>query len=189
MDRNVTKAHSHPIDPASRPGVFIVHGHHARALEKVDALVRSLGANPIVLRDQPSNGQTIIESFETHAARASFAIVLLTGDDVGRRGPRVVHGKILKYHDRDQSRARQNVVFEFGYFVGRLGRSRVCVLKQPKVEIPSDISGVRYLEYAPGWEGLVTRELCSALETAQPQPQMNGSDRPAVDTATPRKLD
>jgi predicted nucleotide-binding protein len=166
MDRNAADARSQPIEPARRPRVFIVHGHHERALDDVQALVRALDANPIVLRDQPIHGQTIIESFETHAARASYAIVLLTGDDSGRRGLRQVGSKAVKLHDPLLPRARQNVVFEFGYFVGKLGRSRVCVLKQPKVEIPSDISGVRYVEYAPGWENMVARELRVAFGTA-----------------------
>ncbi len=166
MNTNAANAPSQPIDHPRRPSVFIVHGHHTRALNEAESLVRGMGADPIVLRDQPIHGQTIIESFETHASRAAYAIVLLTGDDSGRRGPWQVGQKVVKLHEPLLPRARQNVVFEFGYFVGKLGRSRVCVLKQPKVEIPSDISGVRYVEYAPGWEDLVTRELRVAFGTA-----------------------
>jgi predicted nucleotide-binding protein len=166
MDRNAADTRPQPIDQATRPSVFIVHGHHTRALNEAESLVRSIGADPIVLRDQPIHGQTIIESLETHASRAAYAMVLLTGDDSGRRGPRQVGQKVVKLHEPLLPRARQNVVFEFGYFVGRLGRSRVCVLKQPKVEIPSDISGVRYVDYAPGWENTVARELRVAFGTA-----------------------
>lgn len=166
MNPNAADAPSQRIDPARWPSVFIVHGHHTRALNEAESLVRCVGADPIVLRDKPIHGQTIIESLETHASRAANAIVLLTGDDSGRRGPRQVGHKVVKLHEPLLPRARQNVVFEFGYFVGKLGRSRVRVLKQPKVEVPSDINGVRYVDYAPGWEDLVTRELRVAFETA-----------------------
>jgi predicted nucleotide-binding protein len=146
----------------AQPHVFIVHGHDERALQEVESIVKELGAVPVVLRDQAANGQTIIESLETHGEHASYAIVLLSGDDWGRRGQRKVGRKVLKWHDTTQLRARQNVVFEFGYFVAKLGRSRVCVLKWPRVECPSDISGVRYIEYHDGWHVRVQQELVSA---------------------------
>ncbi len=142
--------------------VFIVHGHDERALREVEEFVDERGATAIVLRDQPSNGQTIIESFEAHAGRASYAIVLLTPCDWGRRGKRVIHGKVNTWGGRTELRARQNVVFEFGYFVAKLGRSRVCVLRWPRVEPPSDIAGFRCVEYSDGWRDRVKQELLSA---------------------------
>lgn len=96
--------------------IFLVHGHDDRVLHEVARFLEKLHQDIIVLREQPNEGRTIIEKFETYAD-VGFAVVLFTGDDKG--GP-------INAADTDRSpRARQNVVFEFGYFIGRLGRNRV----------------------------------------------------------------
>jgi len=63
-------------------------------------------------------------------------------------------------------RARQNVVLELGYFVGRLGRTHVCALKRGEVEIPSDFDGVVYVDFdSPGaWKQALGRELAAEFE-------------------------
>lgn len=142
---------------ASRVGgedVFIVHGHAAGTKETVARfLERLLSRKPIILHEQPDGGRTVIEKFESHAATAAAAVVLLTGDDVGG-----LAGADLK------PRARQNVILELGYFIGVLGRSRVVVLHDPGVEVPSDLSGLLYIQLDPadGWRRLLARELASA---------------------------
>ena len=90
---------------------------------------------PVILDEQAGGGRTIIELIEAHASNARFAVVLLTPDDVDAAA-----------NDKDnlQSRARQNVIFEFGYFVGQLGRSRVCCLYKGEVVVPSDLDGLVY---------------------------------------------
>jgi predicted nucleotide-binding protein len=103
----------------------------------------------------PNGGRTIIEKFEDYAD-ASFAVVLLTGDDVAG---------LADVANRDlRPRARQNVVFELGFFLGRLGREQVAVLYEPGVEIPSDYSGVLYIELDPQqhWQRVLARELKNA---------------------------
>jgi predicted nucleotide-binding protein len=130
--------------------VFIVHGRNEGKKEAVARFLSTLGLEPTILHEQANQGRTIIEKFEAHAD-VSFAVVILTGDDKG--GPIDSDGV--------QPRGRQNVVFELGYFIGRLGRKRVCTLYEEGVEIPSDFHGVVYvaLDSAGAWCALLAREL------------------------------
>jgi len=139
------------ISPASRRKVFVVHGHDDAALHAVARCLEQLGLDAIVLREQPDVGRTIIEKFEECAADVGFAVVLLTPDDLGAAVTAPV----------TVSRARQNVVFELGYFVGKLGRGRACLMRKGTVEIPSDLQGVIYteLDAGDGWKIKLAREL------------------------------
>ena len=103
---------------------------------------------------EPNNGRVLIEKFEQTAAAVGYAIVLLTGDDVGRPAATAT----------DRPRARQNVVFEMGFFVGAFGRPRVAVLVEEGVERPSDIEGLVdiTLDAAGAWKTKVATELDSA---------------------------
>lgn len=135
-----------------RDSVFVVHGHDHGTMESVARFIERLGAVAIVLHEQPNEGRTVIEKFEVYS-NARYAVVLLTGDDaVSGTGP---HG---------QRRARQNVILELGYFLAKLGRSRVCVVHQPGVEVPSDISGLLYipLDKEGAWKFRLARELKTA---------------------------
>jgi predicted nucleotide-binding protein len=117
-------------------------------------LDRAAGPNAIVLHEQANRGETILEKFERHAQAASFAVVLLTGDDEGRlRGG---DGALTP-------RGRQNVIFELGVFIGALGRSNVAVLMDD-VEKPSDINGLVYipLDAAGAWRHSLLKELQAA---------------------------
>jgi predicted nucleotide-binding protein len=135
--------------------VFIVHGHDRAVKESTIRFVEKLGLTPVVLDESPNKGRTIIEKFEDLAADVVFAIVLFTPDDVGGKAAR---GTKL------QRRARQNVVFELGFFVGRLGRDRVCLLHKADAEIPSDLHGVLYvpLDEHEGWHVGLAREMKAA---------------------------
>lgn len=139
-----------------RNSVFIVHGHDDGAKQAVARMIERLGLDAIILDEQPQAGRTIIEKFEEHAGEVGFAIVLLTPDDVG--GTKAGGVENLK------PRARQNVIFELGFFVGRLGRGKVCSLYKQEVEIPSDYDGVGYVEMDVngGWQLKVAKELQSA---------------------------
>lgn len=135
-------------------GVFIVHGRADGLKQTVARAVHKLtGTEPIILHEQADMGRTIIEKFEDHASEVGFAVVLLTGDDTGG----------LSGGDQ-RARARQNVVFELGYFFGKLGRSRVAVLYEPGVELPSDVSGLLYIEVdaSGGWQYRLGKELRAA---------------------------
>ena len=132
--------------------VFIVHGHDSLVKTDVARTVEKLGLDAIVLHEQPNEGKTIIEKFERDASQVSFAIALLTPDDIGypKNKP-----------DEKKLRARQNVILELGYFCGILGRSNVCVLYKGNVEIPSDYLGVVYvqLDEAGAWRFNLAKEL------------------------------
>jgi len=133
--------------------VFIVHGHDEIA--KLDAanFVTRLGLEPIILHMQASSGMTIIEKIE-HYSNVGFGIVLYTPCDVGSKAGELT-GKF---------RARQNVVFEHGYLIGKLGRSRVAAVIKGDVEPPNDISGVVYvhMDATENWKEQLIVELRDA---------------------------
>ena len=134
--------------------IFIVHGRDDGTRSLVSEFLTKLGLEPIVLQEQPNQGRTIIEKFEDYSDVA-FAVVLCTPDDLGSLEE---HQNDLKY------RARQNVIFELGFFVGRLGRSRVSLMVKGDIEIPSDFAGVLYTELdgTGGWKMKLVGELKSA---------------------------
>lgn len=131
--------------------VFVVHGHDNAAKEGIARFVSRLGFEPIILHEQPSSGQTIIEKLETHSV-VDFAIILLTPDDIG-------HAK--NEPKRARARARQNVILELGLFMGKIGRNRVCALYAGDLELPSDYSGVLYigLDDAGAWKLQLAKEM------------------------------
>lgn len=141
-----------PVVPKNK--VFVVHGHDDAAKHAVARFLEKIGLEAIILSEQPDQGRTIIEKFEDHANEVGFAVVLLTPDDVGQ-------SKIVT---DTQARARQNVIFELGYFVGKLGRGRACLLRKGDLEMPSDLAGVIYteLDAADGWMHKLARELKAA---------------------------
>lgn len=136
--------------------VFIVHGHDEAAKFAVQALLGRLGLVGVILDEQTGRGATIIEKFEREADTASFAVVLLTPDDKG--------GVAAATIDQLKPRARQNVILELGYFAAKLGRGRVCALRRDNVEIPSDFSGVQYVDYDAGgaWRVALAKEMRDA---------------------------
>ncbi len=147
--------------PATRK-VFVVHGHDETAKEKVARVLEKLELNAVILHEQATKGRTLIEKFEDHAEDAVFAVALLTPDDSGCAKKDMPKGGsgMLELHDR----ARQNVVFEAGYFVGRLGRKNVVLLLKPGVEKPSDLEGIVYvaMDDMGGWRLDLVRELAAA---------------------------
>jgi predicted nucleotide-binding protein len=142
------------VAPGDRFKVFVVHGHDVGAREGVARFLEKIGLTAITLTEQPNRGRTIIEKFVDCAREVGFAVVLLTPDDLG--------GETAD--DSQKSRARQNVIFELGYFVGSLGRGRACLLRKEKVEIPSDLYGVVYttMDAGNGWKIELARELKDA---------------------------
>src|SRR5258708_28473345 len=137
---------------ANGNAVFVVHGHQHGLKEEVARFLEKLRQKVVILHEQPNLGKTLIEKFEQNADVA-FAVVLLTSDDRG--GPVSAEPTELKL------RARQNVIFELGYFIGRLGRSRVCALYVPGVELPSDYQGVAFVQVDEGgaWRFALAKEL------------------------------
>jgi predicted nucleotide-binding protein len=155
--------------------IFVVHGRDARSVNELKNMLIKFGLNPIVLHEQPSGSRTVVEKLEKYSD-VGYAFVILTPDDIGcfnievskslqsivgtlqnlieaytvikHKGPlKKVHDELSKAASSFKPRARQNVVLEFGYFIGFLGRDRVCCLYKGDVELPSDMHGIVYVPF------------------------------------------
>ena len=132
---------------------FIVHGRDEQRRKDVAAFLHRLtGREPIVLHEMPNSGRTLMEKFEANASTTAFAVIIATADD---------EGGLLDEAERN-ARARQNVIFEFGYFCGAIGRKRVCLLYEDGVELPSDLAGVVYESFDGPWQTRLAREMDAA---------------------------
>jgi predicted nucleotide-binding protein len=140
-----------PIDGSK---VFVVHGHDNALKEAVARFLEKLGLGAVILHEQPNRGKTLIEKFEAHGDGVAFAVVLLTPDDVSG----------VAASNEQHPRPRQNVVFELGYFFGRLGRERVAaIVLSSSVERPADVDGLVYIDGSnDSWKLLLARELQAA---------------------------
>jgi predicted nucleotide-binding protein len=158
-----------PVAPASTPApsrmrstpsqdrakVFLVHGRDDGAKHEVARFLERIGLEVIILHERPNGGRTIINKFQEEAAGVAFAVVLITPDDEGRlRGSPTALAP----------RARQNVVFELGFFVGKIEAKRVCALVSDEIEKPSDFESIVYVHYGPKtqWKTELARELHEA---------------------------
>lgn len=150
--QNVSPSNSKVVARNKRK-VFIVHGRDNEAKQEVSRFIEKLGLEAIILHEQASAGMTIIEKIEHYSNDADFALVLYTACDRGQGA-----------HESNVSpknRARQNVVFEHGYLMSKLGRKNVCSLVKGEIETPNDISGVVYVSLDPSgaWKTEVEKEL------------------------------
>ncbi len=142
-------------DKVTSNKVFVVHGRDVAAKSEVARFLERLGLEPVILHEQANEGRTIIEKFEAHSNKTGYAVVILSPDDVG---------SLAGDQEKVSPRARQNVVFEWGYFIGKLGRDRVSALHFENVERPSDYDGVLYIPFDTqgAWQILIARELKQA---------------------------
>lgn len=133
--------------------VFVVHGQNDSARSEIVSFLSKVGLEGIVLHEQPSMGRHLLTKFIEEAELVTFAIVLMTDDDVG-----ALKGSKLA------PRARQNVILELGYFLSHLGQERVCALITPGLETPSDFDGIVYIrmDKAGQWQTELNRELLAA---------------------------
>lgn len=138
-------------DNKSSKNIFIVHGHDELIKTEVARFVEKMELVPIILHERPHQGMTLIEKLE-HYSDVGFAIILITPDDEGYQKGQQNEAK---------PRARQNVIAELGFFVGKLKRKKVCVLYMEGVELPTDFDGVGYYPYdnQGAWKILVGKEL------------------------------
>ena len=134
--------------------VFVVHGRDNEAKQTVARFLEKLGLEAVILHERSNAGLTIIEKFEKHS-EVAYAVVLMTPDDVGAL--RTEKASL-------RGRARQNVIFELGYFMGKLGRNHVCALVKGDIERPSDSDAIIYIPLDPndGWKLLLAKELKEA---------------------------
>ena len=140
--------------------IFLVHGRNEEVKQEVAEFIKGVTSErPLILDEQTAGGsRTVIEKFEKYAGQARFVVVLLTGDDIGG----------LRSSGDLKNRARQNVVFELGYFFGRLGRDHVVALYEKDVELPSDVHGITYIEMKRGWTDKLKEEIrIAGIPTSQ----------------------
>ena len=142
-----------PVVTRNKRKVFIVHGRDNETKQEVARFIEKVGLQSIILHEQASAGMTIIEKIERYSNEADFALVLYTPCDLGRG---VNETKVPA-----RNRARQNVVFEHGYLMAKLGRKNVCALVKGEIETPNDISGVVYVGFDSqgAWKTEVSKEL------------------------------
>ena len=122
--------------PNISKNVFIVHGRDTGPAYELANILRDFNLNPIILSEQASGSLTIIEKLEKYS-NVGYAFVIMTPDDMGG----------LTTEQQFKSRARQNVILEFGYFTGLLGRDRITCLYTGDIELPSDMHGVVYVQF------------------------------------------
>lgn len=140
------------LDNNNSKRIFVVHGHDHQLLDDVELMLRRIGLEPVILKNEANAGRTIIEKIE-ELTDVGFAIVLYTGCDEGR----------AKNTEALQDRARQNVIFEHGYLCAKLGRNNVVAINDDGIEIPSDLSGVLYIpRSASDWKLQLMREMRAA---------------------------
>lgn len=136
-------AEEHTGEDVVKNKIFIVHGHDAALKYQLSDWLRKIGVEPIILHEQANGGtSSILDKLERYSD-VDCAIALFTADDVGSE-----KGKEL------QPRARQNVVFEAGMFLGKLGKKRVIVLYEEGIESPGDLGGCVYIpaDKYDGWK-------------------------------------
>jgi hypothetical protein len=121
---------------ALKKRIFIVHGREKTpALELARFVEKRYPIDAILLEERAHRGRTLIEKLEDYSG-VDFAFITLTPDDVG-----ALKGEPLK------ERGRQNVIFELGQFIGKIGRKNVCLFIRGDVEIPSDLHGIGYYRF------------------------------------------
>lgn len=126
--------------PSLSNKVFIVHGHDQGLKTDIERFVSEIGLTPVVLHREADQGATIMEKFEKHSD-VGYAFILLTPDEISFTTDQL---SVNENDRKTEYRARPNVIFEFGYFVGKLGRERVCCLHKGEVVVPSDLDGLVY---------------------------------------------
>lgn len=132
--------------------VFVVHGHDHALLDEVELMLRRIGLEPVIVKNEANSGRTIIQKI-TDLSDVGFGIILYTCCDEGRK----------KGTTELKDRARQNVIFEHGYLYAKLGPGRVAALNDSGIEVPSDLAGVVYIpRSAPDWKNQLMREMRAA---------------------------
>lgn len=138
----------------TNPIVFIIHGHDELNLRRLKDMVQvRFGLQTTVLKWKPDQSRTLIEKLEEEASPANFAIALLTPDD------------LVTSENKEYVQPRPNVIFELGWFFGRLGRKNVCIIRQTETNIHSDISGVVRKEFKENVEE-ITADIEDELKAA-----------------------
>ena len=115
--------------------IFIGHGRDPQWSNLKDHLHEKHGLNINHYEIGPRAGKSIKEVLEEMLNESSFALLVLTGEDM---------------HTNGELHARDNVIHELGLFQGRLGFTRAIVLLEEGVQEFSNILGINQLRFARG---------------------------------------
>lgn len=116
--------------------VFIVHGRdRLPALELKVLIEDKYPIRAILLEKEAHAGKTLPEKLEEYSD-VDYAFITLTPDDLG-----ALKGEPLR------ERGRQNVIFEWGLFQGKIKRKNMCILIKGDIEIPSDLIGIMHYRF------------------------------------------
>jgi predicted nucleotide-binding protein len=133
--------------------VLLLYGRDLDAKEVVASYVESLGLQVILLNENS------FATIDISATETTFVIILLMPDDT-----------VASASDPQLTsfRAGQNIIYEFGFFHGKLGPNRVCALFKSNGETelelpPASVRGpcVR-LDSAGEWKGWLARQMREA---------------------------
>jgi predicted nucleotide-binding protein len=130
------------IKGKTKQQIFIVHGHDTEARDQLELALRRLGLEPYILMNSSGGGKTIIEALEGKIGKdfsSDFGIVLITPDDMGYS---IKEGK-----EKEEPRARQNVILETGMLLSSLTRKRIALVVNGHIELPSDLQGIIHFGY------------------------------------------
>ena len=184
VERTDTKQASTTSFKTKTNKVFIVHGRNHKPLNELKTVLLDLGLDPVVLLEKPSGSMTIIEKLEKYSQDVGFAFVILTPDDALTTAIEISSNQYMHSVLSPIFRTRQNVILEFGYFIAKLGRLRVCCLYKGATELPydmpSDMHGIVYIPFKQSVDearDMIMKELKAAgYEIVPEQPKIEKED-------------
>lgn len=112
--------------------VFLSHGSSKDWMQIQSYIEKDLGIDTLELAQEPNKGRTVLQKLNDESYKCSYAVVVMTGDDV---------------ISDIETRARENVMHEIGFFQGKYGLEKVCLLYEEGVNIPSNIHGLVYIGF------------------------------------------
>src|SRR6185295_7422434 len=148
-----------------KPRVFV--GSSLESLEYARAVQENLSRDAeVTVWDQGllAISSSVLDTLFAALSGFDFAIFVFSPDDV------------LRIRGRKVQAVRDNVVFELGLFIGKLGRSRSFILvpeQAKQLHLPSDLMGLLYSSFDPS---RIDRNLIAAMGPACNQIRMAMSD-------------
>jgi predicted nucleotide-binding protein len=164
--------------------IFIIHGRDHRPMKELKTMLSEFSLNPVVLHEKPGGSMTIIEKLERYSQDIGFAFVVSTPDDALFPAVKSPDKRYIPSVQPPIFRTRQNVILEFGYFIAKLGRLRVCCLYKGATELPydmpSDMHGIVYIPFKESVDearDMIMKELKAAgYELVSKQPEKEKED-------------
>jgi predicted nucleotide-binding protein len=117
------------------PKIFIGHGRDPQWRDLKDHLHEKHGLHVVAYEIGPRAGLSVKEVLEQMLEDSSFAVLVLTSEDL---------------HTDGEWHARDNVIHEVGLFQGSLGFEKAIILLEDGVKEFSNILGINQVRFAKG---------------------------------------